>query len=46
MLIYGNPPNFSEENDVEEIVEENGTVNENELDDITRDKAKGKKVFL
>uniref|UniRef100_A0A915LWI6 leucine--tRNA ligase n=1 Tax=Meloidogyne javanica TaxID=6303 RepID=A0A915LWI6_MELJA len=44
MLIYGNPPNFSEENDVEEIVEENGTVNENELDDITRDKAKGKKV--
>uniref|UniRef100_A0A914N7R4 leucine--tRNA ligase n=1 Tax=Meloidogyne incognita TaxID=6306 RepID=A0A914N7R4_MELIC len=43
MLMYGNPPIFSEGNDVEEIVEENGSVNENELDDITRDKAKGKK---
>uniref|UniRef100_A0A1I8B4V0 leucine--tRNA ligase n=1 Tax=Meloidogyne hapla TaxID=6305 RepID=A0A1I8B4V0_MELHA len=40
MLIYGNPPNFIEENDGEEIV---GATNENELDDITRDKAKGKK---
>jgi hypothetical protein len=43
MDMFGCPPNFSEENYGEDDTGENETI-KNDLDDITRDKAKGKKV--
>lgn len=43
MLIHGYPPNFSQEDKECSVVENEST--KNDLDDITRDKAKGKKVI-